>query len=141
MKRIALLCIVMTIALTSVCWANEIVGLWEFTGVDVKAESEEDIQTLKGIYGNIERYFTFTEDGRAVNTTVKDKELEYNEGTWIQLTPDHYKFTYTLYSDALKKEIVVDVIISIVDGTIRREQFDSGATYVYEVYEKIKEEE
>lgn len=138
MKRIITLVIVFTIALASVSWANEIVGVWKFTEVDVKAESEEDVQTLKGVYDNIDKYLSFAEDGRAACTNVVDNQLDYKIGTWIQLTPEYYLFSYTFYSDKLKENLEIENIISIVDGSLRMRQFDTGATYVYEVYGKIE---
>lgn len=138
MKRIITLTIVFTIALASVCWANEIVGVWKFAEVDVKAENEEDVQTLKGVYEDIDKYFSFSEDGRAAITNVVDNQLDYKIGTWIQLTPEYYVFSYTFYSDKLKEDLEIEDIISIVDGSLRMRQFDTGATYVYEVYEKIE---
>lgn len=138
MKRIITLTIVFTIALASVCWANEIVGVWKFAEVDVKAESEEDVKTLKGVYEDTEKYLSFNEDGRAAATNVVDNQLDYKIGTWIQLTPEYYVFSYTFYSDKLKEDLEIEDIISIVDGSLRMRQFDTGATYVYEVYEKIE---
>ena len=138
MKRIITLTIVFTIALASVCWANEIVGVWKFAEVDIKAENEEDVQTLKGVYEDIDKYFSFSEDGRAAITNVVDNQLDYKIGTWIQLTPEYYVFSYTFYSDKLKEDLEIEDIISIVDGSLRMRQFDTGATYVYEVYEKIE---
>lgn len=138
MKRIITLAIVFTIALASVCWANEIVGVWKFTGPDAKAESEEDVQTLEGVYEGTEKYLSFNEDGRAATTNVVDNQLEYKIGTWIQLTPEYYLFSYTFYSDKLKEDLEIEDIISIVDGSLRLRQFDSGDTYLYEVYEKIE---
>lgn len=138
MKRIITLTIVFTIALASVCWANEIVGVWKFTGPDAKAESEEDVQTLEGVYEGTEKYLSFNEDGRASTTNVVDNQLEYKIGTWIQLTPEYYLFSYTFYSEKLEKNLDIENIISIVDGSLRLRQFDSGDTYLYEVYEKIE---
>ena len=138
MKRIITLVIVFTIALASVCWANEIVGVWKFTGPDAKAESEEDVQTLEGVYEGTEKYLSFNEDGRAATTNVVDNQLEYKIGTWIQLTPEYYLFSYTFYSEKLEKNLDIENIISIVDGSLRLRQFDSGDTYLYEVYEKIE---
>lgn len=138
MKRIITLAIVFTIALASVCWANEIVGVWKFTGPDVKSDKEEDVQKLKDEYEKIEMYFSFAEDGRAAYTNVVGNQLDYKIGTWIQLTPEYYVFSYTYYSDKLKKDLEIENIISIVDGSLRMRQFDTGTTYVYEVYEKIE---
>lgn len=137
MKRIITLAIVFTIALASVCWANEIVGVWKFTGPDIKAQ-EEDAQKVKAEYEGIEMYFSFAEDGRAAITNVVDNQLDYKIGTWMQLTPEYYVFSYTFYSDKLKEDLEIEDIISIVDGSLRMRQFDTGTTYVYEVYEKIE---
>ena len=83
-------------------------------------------------------YLSFAEDGRAATTNVVDNQLDYKIGTWIQLTPEYYVFSYTFYSDKLKEDLEIENIISIVDGSLRMRQFDTGATYVYEVYEKIE---
>lgn len=141
MKRFLLAFLTLTIALASVCWANEIVGIWKFEDLDVKVENEEDAQTFKDIYSKNEKYFSFTEDGRASITNVVDNQFDYKIGTWIQLTPEHYLFSYSFYYDALKKEMEIENILSIVDGSLRRKQIDTEDTYIYEVYEKIKEEE
>lgn len=138
MKRIISLVFVFTIFMASVSWANEIVGVWKFTSPDAKAESEEDVQTLKGVYEGTEKYLSFNEDGRAAITNVVDNQLEYKIGTWIQLTPEYYVFSYSFYSDKFEKNLDIENIISIVDGSLRMRQFDSGDTYLYEVYEKIE---
>ena len=105
MKRIVLICTVLTIAMTSVCFADQITGVWESDskGVIAPEADPEKIEATNEALNNMEKVPTFLtarSDGAMVKTYLFGNIVDARIGKWYRLTPDKYMFiqTYTTLS-------------------------------------------
>ena len=125
---------------TSQIPATDIIGMWKYAGIEVfyDSMSDDEIQNLKDANANLEAYFVFNEDHTAANTFIENGSPTIHEGSWSQLTPDLYKYTYPYYSEVTKKTSDVESTITISDGKLYEKQFDTGTSYILLIYERVQ---
>lgn len=144
MKRIALLCIVLTITLTSVCWADEITGTWimDRTEMSSSTATQEELDEANAALAEMgpPTYIVARSDGTMTLTYDNSITLlDVRIGKWYKYAPDRYVYLYdfsTLTGPEEQKvyqiEIIDEKLIFYIE---RNEEFE-----VYKIFNKVEEE-
>ena len=139
MKRIALLGIVLTIALASVCWAEELTGMWKLDSQELielvpNSEKAESLKDLVEDEPSYDEYITVNPDG--VMTIFSDFDVAYNLaiGRWYKCAPDTYLFIY----DFAGSETISFMTVS--GNTLKYRTTYKDEAYIEFTYTKIEEE-
>ncbi len=139
MKRIIFLICMMTIALASVCWADELTGVWKLESMDVVeiepgAENADKLKEMAKTPIDYDAFLTIRDDGTMVE--FQDFKVGYNSqiGKWYQCTPDTYMFVYDFAGTENTS------FMTLSDGALKYRSTFRDAAYLELTYTKVKEE-
>lgn len=144
MKRVITLIIVFTIALASVCWADDLTGTWELDHAGMIAldadpeEIEEANKALNELYPT-PTYLTARSDGTMVYSFIFENMIDVRIGEWYKYAPDKYVFMYsfsTVSGEGQKHIYYFDIADGILEFPI--EENDEYSVIYY--FNKIEEE-
>lgn len=147
MKRFIVLCFVLTIALASVCWANEITGTWVYDhqGMIVPdADPEELEETNKALNDfmqelNVEVYITARSDGAMVLSYVYKDDIDARIGDWYKYAPNKYVFIYSFSTLTREDKKQIDYM-EIKDGVLEFSLNKNEENEVIYYFDKVEEE-
>lgn len=138
MKRIIFLICMMTIALASVCWADDLTGVWKFESIDVvetepNTETAETLKKLTETPIDYDVFITARPDGTMVEFQDLGVSYNCNIGKWYQCTPDTYMFIY----DSLSTEKTA--FLTLNDGVLKYRYTFRDVAYLELTYTKVEE--